>query len=40
MGNNLSLLQENREKGKEDIVPLATAQNDYSIFIGEALSED
>lgn len=40
MGNNLSLLQENKEKGKEDIVPLATAQNDNSVFIGEALSED
>lgn len=40
MGNNLSLLQENKEKSKEDIVPLATAQNDNTVFIGEALSED
>ena len=40
MGNNLSLLQEDKEKNHEEIVPLGTAQNDNSVFIGEALSED
>ena len=40
MASNLDLLQSNAEESKEVAVPLATVQNDNSVFIGEALSED
>lgn len=40
MASNLDLLQSNTEEPKEVAVPLATVQNDNSVFIGEALSED
>lgn len=40
MESNLDLLQEEEKKPKETTIPLSTAQNDNSVFIGEALDED
>lgn len=40
MESNLDLLQEGEKRPKETTIPLSTAQNDNSVFIGEALDED